>query len=69
MHQVALVEQEFGKIGAVLAGDAADQCNAFSHDEDGFGIAFETPRRLVAISLPKASFSDQFGMSMDKGPD
>ena len=27
VHVVALVEQEFGEIGAVLAGDAGDECD------------------------------------------
>ena len=35
---IAFVEQEFGKISAVLAGNAADQCDPFSHR--GFRPAF-----------------------------
>ncbi len=27
MDDVALVEQQFGEVGAVLAGDAGDECN------------------------------------------
>ncbi len=29
VHFVTLAEQKLGKIGAVLAGDAGDQCNFF----------------------------------------
>ena len=32
VHDVALAEQEFGEIGAVLAGDAGDQCDIFRHN-------------------------------------
>ena len=31
VHLVALLEQQLGEIGAVLAGDAGDQC-AFGHE-------------------------------------
>src|SRR5262249_31786323 len=32
VHRVALVEQELGEVGAVLAGDAGDECGAGAHE-------------------------------------
>ena len=31
VHLIALRQQQFGKVGAVLAGDACDQCGLFRH--------------------------------------
>jgi hypothetical protein len=31
VNDIALLEQEFGKVGAVLAGDAGNECG-FGHD-------------------------------------
>ena len=31
VDDIALAEQKLGKIGAVLAGDAGDQCNFVGH--------------------------------------
>lgn len=65
VDDVAFLEQEFGEIGAVLAGDASDQCNFLGHwnspevlfnrderdEEDGKLL----PRRFTNIKLSSAS--------------
>jgi hypothetical protein len=32
MDGIAFCEQQFGKISAILAGDASDQCGLFGHE-------------------------------------
>jgi hypothetical protein len=34
MDLIALIEQQLGEVGAVLAGDAGDEC-AFLHGKEG----------------------------------
>ena len=49
MNDVAFIQQKFGKVGAVLAGDAGDEGGFWSHFKVFFGQsnAFGPNRRFL----------------------
>src|SRR5262249_20028242 len=54
MHDIALIEQEFGKVRSILPGDSSNQCNSFRIDLHPSLFGTVRPATRFFPKLPRA---------------